>query len=293
MGLVNAETVRASYELGISHENFGGPLPDGNPHPEHATDATRQTEEVEAGMLRDQLKIEPEIIEAARRVEARYHAEQQQLALIDPNAAAEFFRAIAPSRQRLKADVDEPRVMKYIRYVEAHVRKWRLYTPYMSNLRKAFEIGVGPGYLFRIMIDLYGTDMRGCDLAPAKNRVFRDLREELGLSDRVMTHKVVAGQDIPIPEGSEAVLAFWTVFTETFSLDDHKWFVAQCREKLVGPKKLVFLFNGRGYDECPEVFEWYRTFGEFPHLSEGADAGVPPGIKLNPRDRAAFCVAEL
>jgi hypothetical protein len=246
-----------------------------------------------AGMLRDQLKIEVEIIEAVKRVEAGYHREQQQLALTDANAAAEFFRAIVPSGQRLHADIDEPRVMKYIRLVEAHVRKWRLYTPYMSGLRKAFEIGVGPGYLFRMMIDLYGTDMRGCDLDPAKNRVFRDLREELGLSARVMTHKVVAGKDIPIPDGSDAVLGFWTVFTEKFSLKDHKWFVAHCREKLVGPKKLVLLFNTRGYDECPEIFKWYQTFAEFPLLAEGAAVGVGPRQKVNPRDRAAFCVAEL
>ncbi len=245
-------------------------------------------------MLRERLKIEAEIIEAAKRVEARYHREEQQLALTDANAAAEFFRAIAPSGKRLHANVDEPRVMKYIRFVEGHVLKWRLFTPYMSGLRKAFEIGVGPGYLFRIMIDLYGTDMRGCDLAPTKNRVFRDLREELGISARVMTHKVVAGRDIPIPEGSEAVLAFWTVFTETFSLDDHKWFVAQCREKLVGPKKLVLLFNTGGYDECPEIFEWYQTFGEFPLLTEGADLSAGPREKkMSQRDKAAFCVAEL
>jgi hypothetical protein len=244
-------------------------------------------------MLRDQLKIETEIIEAVKRVEAAYHREQQQLALTDAKAAAEFFRAIVPSSQRLHADIDEPRVMKYVRSVEAHVRKWRLYTPYMSGLRKAFEIGVGPGYLFRIMIDLYGTDMRGCDLPPAKNRVFRDLREELGLSARVMTHKVVAGNDIPIPDGSEAVLGFWTVFTEAFSLNDHKWFVAHCREKLVGPKRLVLLFNTRGYDECPEIFKWYQTFAEFPLLTEGAGVGVGPREKMNPRDRSAFCVAEL
>jgi hypothetical protein len=250
-------------------------------------------------MLREQLKIETKIIEAVKRLEAAYHKEQQQLALTDANAAAEFFRAIVPSSKRLNASSEEPRVMKYIRFVEGHVRKWRLYTPYMSGLRKAFEIGVGPGYLFRIMIDLYGTDMRGCDLDPAKNRVFRDLREELGLSARVITHKVVAGQDIPIPDGSEAVLGFWTVFTETFSLDDHKWFVAHCREKLVGPKRLVLLFNTRRYDECPEVFEWYKTFGEFPLLTEGSgvtedpDLGVGPREKMSPRDRAAFCVAEL
>jgi hypothetical protein len=244
-------------------------------------------------MLREHLRIETEIIEAVKRVEAGYHKEQQQLALTDANAAADFFRAIVPSGRRLHATVDEPRVMKYIRSVEAHVRKWRFYTPYMSGLQKAFEIGVGPGYLFRIMMDLYGTDMRGCDLDPAQNRVFRDLREELGLSDRVMTHKVVAGRDIPIPEGTEAVLGFWTVFTEKFSLDDHKWFVAHCREKLVGPKRLVLLFNTRGYDECPEVAEWYRTLGEFPFLAEGAPVDAGPGAKMSPRDRAAFCVAEL
>lgn len=293
MGLVNAETVDASYELGISHNKFGVARPDGSQYPEYVTDTMSQTVEVEGGKLRDQLTIETEIIEAAKRVEAAYYKEQQQLALTDPNAAAEFFRAIAPSRQRLKAHIDEPRVMKYIRSVGAHVRKWRIYTPYMSGLRKAFEIGVGPGYLFRIMIDLYGTDMRGCDLSPTKNRVFRDLREELGLSNRVMTHKVVARQDIPIPEGSEAVLGFWTVFNEKFSLDDHKWFVAQCREKLVGPKKLVLLFNGPGYDDRPEIFEWYQTFAEFPLLTEGAGVRVTPREEINPRDRAAFCVAEL
>jgi hypothetical protein len=245
-------------------------------------------------MLRDQLKIEAEIIEAVKRVEAGYHEEQQRLALTDPSAAADFFRTIVPSAQRLHANVDEPRVMKYIRSVEAHVRKWRLFVPYLSGLRKAFEIGVGPGYLFRIMMDLYGTDMGGCDLDPAKNRVFRDLREELGLSARVMTHKVVAGRDIPIPDGAEAVLGFWTVFTETFSLNDHKWFVAQCREKLVGPKRLALLFNTRGYDECPEIFDWYRTFGEFPLLTDGAGVNAAAlGVKMNPRDRAAFCIAEL
>src|SRR4051794_24094267 len=122
-------------------------------------------------MLRDQLKIEAEIIEAAKRVEAGDQKEKKQLALHDAHGAGEFFRAIVPSVRRLDSNVDEPRVMKYIRSVEGHVRKWRLFTPYMSGLRKAFEIGVGPGYLFRIMIDLYGTDMRGCDLDPAKNRV--------------------------------------------------------------------------------------------------------------------------
>src|SRR5689334_4709223 len=111
-------------------------------------------------MLRERLKIEAEIIAAAKRVEAGYHREEQQLALTDANAAAQFFRVIAPSDKRLHANVDKPRVMKYIRSVEGHVLKWRLFTPYMSGLRKAFEIGVGPGYLFRLMMDLYGTDMR-------------------------------------------------------------------------------------------------------------------------------------
>jgi hypothetical protein len=244
-------------------------------------------------MLRNQITVETEIIEAVKRLEVRYHWDQSRLALTGSNAAAELFRDSVPSVRGVTANVNEPRVMKYIRSVEAHVRKWRNFTPYLSGLRKAFEIGVGPGYLFHIMIEVYGTDMRGCDLDLAKDRVFRDLREELGISDRVMTHKVVARQDIPIPEGSEAVLGFWTVFTETFSLDDHKWFVAQCREKLVGPKKLVLLFNTRGYDERPEIFRWYQTLGAFPLLAEEAGVGVDPSRPVNPRDKRAFCVAEL
>jgi hypothetical protein len=244
-------------------------------------------------MLRNQLTVETEIIEAVKRVEARYDRDQSRLALTGANATGELFRGSARSVGGVDANVIEPRVMKYIRSVEGHVRKWRSFTPYLSGLRKAFEIGVGPGYLFHIMIEVYGTDMRGCDLEPSKNRVFRDLREELGLSDRVMTHKVVARQDIPIPEGSEAVLGFWTVFTETFSLDDHKWFVAQCREKLVGPKKLALLFNTRGYDERPEIFKWYQTLGAFPLLAQEASGGVESPKPVNPRDQRAFCVAEL
>lgn len=249
----------------------------------------------EAGMLRDQVRVEAEIIEAVNRLEGRYPKEQPQRAVAGVNTAAERFRDSVPF-PGVDANGDEPRVMKYIRSAGAHVRKWRTYTPYMSGLRKAFEIGVGPGYLFRMMMELYGTDMRGCDLDPTTNRVFRDLREELGISARVMTHKVVARRDIPIPEGSEAVIGFWTVFTETFSLDDHKWFVAQCREKLVGPKKLVLLFNARGYDECPEVFKWYQTFAEFPLLNEDEDDGgvdTLPRKLVNPRDKRAFCVAGL
>lgn len=244
-------------------------------------------------MLRKQITVETEIIEAVKRLEERYHGDQSRLGLTGSNAAAELFRDSVPSVRGVAANVNEPRVMKYVRSVEGHVRKWRTFTPYLSGLRKAFEIGVGPGYLFHIMIEVYGTDMRGCDIDPAKNRVFHDLREELGLSDRVMTHKVVARQDIPIPEGSEAVLGFWTVFTETFSLDDHKWFVAQCREKLVGPKKLVLLFNTRGYDERPEIFRWYQTIGAFPLLAEEAGVVGEPPKAVNPRDKRAFCVAEL
>lgn len=241
----------------------------------------------ELGMLGEHKRVEAEIIEAVKRLEARYHGDQSPLALTGTGAAAQRFRV--PSV--------EPRGMKYVRSVGGHVRKWRVFTPYLGGLQKAFEIGVGPGYLFRLMIELYGTDMRGCDLDPAKNPVFRDLRKELGLSERVMTHKVIANNDIPIPEGSEAVMGFWTVFTETFSLDDHKWFVAQCREKLVGPKKLVMLFNTRGYDERPEIFDWYKTFAAFPLLNEEAeveaDIGDGQRKQVKPRDRRAFCVAEL
>jgi hypothetical protein len=238
-------------------------------------------------MLGDQVRVEDEIIEVVKRLEARYDEEQSPLAL-----AGNSGRGGAPSVRGLDANVDEPRVMKYIRSVGGHVRKWRTFTPYLSGLQRAFEIGVGPGYLFRMMMDLYGTDMLGCDLAPGTNRVFRDLREELGISSRVMTHKVVARQDIPIPRGSEAVIGFWTVFTETFSLSDHKWFVAQCREKLIGPKKLVLLFNTRGYDECPEIFKWYRTFANFPLLSDDPDVAAL-AKKVNARDKGAFCIAEL
>lgn len=247
----------------------------------------------EQGMLRNQSRVEAEIIEAVKRLEERYYGVQSQLALTGTNAAVDFYRSGVSSIQGMAANVDEPRVMKYIRAVEGHVRKWRVFTPYLGGLRRAFEIGVGPGYLFRIMMDLYGTDMRGCDIDPTTNRVFRDLREELGLSARVMTHRVVARQDIPIPDGSEAVIGFWTVFTETFSLKDHKRFVAQCREKLVGPKKLVMLFNTRGYDECPEIFKWYQTFAAFPLLAEEAGGGVGRHKDVNPRDKSAFCIAEL
>src|ERR1700753_3570311 len=120
---------------------------------------------------RDILDIQAEIIAAARRVCARFDAEYERLSKEDAEGASKHYWSLVPSQLNLKETAkalegraNEPQAMKYLRRAGGHVKKWNRFLPYLAGFKKVFEIGVGPGYLFKTMIEYYGTDMRGCDL---------------------------------------------------------------------------------------------------------------------------------
>ena len=232
-------------------------------------------------------EIEAKLVKAAVRVRNRLDQEYESLKLTSPDDAGLFYHNLVPSNRIYAGEIDEPVAMKYLRHATGHVHKWVPILPFLSGLRKVYEIGVGPGYLFRMMMDYYSTDMVGCDIDPRKNLIFDKLRNELGIADRVQLHRVISGHDIPIPEGTEGLCAFWTVFNFGWSVADHAWFIEHCREKLVGEKRLVLLFNARGYDDQPEIQEFYRNRARFPFL----ESDIAP--RFHPRDKNAFCVLNL
>ncbi len=225
--------------------------------------------------------------EAARRVLAGYDTKLARLKAESPCQGAYYYASLVPSWIGREPNA-EPNALKYLRDGEAHINKWpKHFLRYMTSVKKGYELGVGPGFLLRYLIDVEGADMRGCDLDPAKNLIFRDLRDELGLAHRVDVHAVKSGQPIPVPEGCDSVFGFWTVFTETWSLSDHAWFLDHCREHLIGEKRVFMLFNSRGYDDHPEIQDYYiRRGAEFPYLAN-------PAANMHPRDRNAFCILRL
>jgi hypothetical protein len=227
------------------------------------------------------------LLSSANAVLERFDAEHRRLLQECPERAATFYASLVPSSLEEPDSYCEPRAMKYLRDASGHINKWTEgLLLHMSGIRRGYEIGVGPGYLFRMLMDVYRTDMLGCDLDPAKNLIFRDLREELGISNRVDEHEVKSGRPIPIPSGCDAVLGFWTVFTESWNRKDHAWFLDFCRERLVGDKRVFMLFNAGSYDEHPEIFDYYCKRGaEFPWLR--SIARVPE------RDKRAFCIVRL
>jgi hypothetical protein len=255
--------------------------------------ATADKRDRQAAKARRRLANGPAMASAARSLAAAetvlraFDAEYQRLREVDPERAASFYASLVPSSANLLPAHAEPNALKYLRQAEGHVYKWATYFhPHMASVRKGYELGVGPGYLFRLLMDVYGMEMRGCDLNPDRNLIFRELRKELKIADLVDVHEVGSGGDIPIPEDCDAVMGFWTVFTERWSVHDHIWFLDHCRERLVGEKQVFLLFNSDGYDNCPEVQAFYRRRAEFP-LRDNAMCD------LHERDKNAFCIVRL
>jgi hypothetical protein len=238
-------------------------------------------------MQQQLIDIEAELVKAAVRVCKRFDQQYEELKQNSPSEAELFYLNLVPSNTIFAGGRKEPVAMKYVRRARAHVHKWVAFLPYLSGLEKVYEIGVGPGYLFRMMMDYYSTDISGCDLDPEKNLIFAKVREELGIADRIQNHKVIAKQDIPIPDGTDGLFAFWTVFNFNWSVDDHAWFIEHCREKLAGEKRVVLLFNDRGYDDRPEIQDFYRKRARFPFL----ESDIAP--EFHPRDKNAFCILNL
>jgi hypothetical protein len=233
-------------------------------------------------------EIENELIATVNALGAHYDAEYSALRATDPERAEQYFFDLWPAQRHLAGRVSEPRALKYVRGARAHITKWApTYFQFFGGLKSAYEIGVGPGYLLRLMIDHLGLQMSGCDVSRDATPLFDDIRRAIGVSHLVEDHKVTPRQEIPITPGAEALLAFQTVFNFGFTLDDHRWFLEQCRQKLSGPKKVFILFNAQGFDDEPEVQAFYRARAQFPF-----DDPNLPG-RIQGRDRNAFCILGL
>jgi len=235
-------------------------------------------------------------IKAAGRVLQRLEKEYREYKITQPERAAEYFLSLVPAQlARWKSGsivetsdcIEEPNAMKYLRHPRGHVHKFARFLPFMADATRIFEIGVGPGFMFRLLMDVYDADMHGCDLDPNKNVIFRELRRELKIDDRVQEHRVAPQQEIPIPPETEALVSFWTVFNFKWGISDHRWFLDFCSERLSGEKKVVLLFNSKGFDDKPEVKRLYHQLGTFPLR----DPGKPVTSDYTVED--AFCILHL
>ncbi len=218
-------------------------------------------------------EAETALIAAANRVRGSLEAELESLRRSDPHSAKRFLASWNPNWAK-----------KYLHNAEAKVRKWRRFFPHLAGVRQAYEIGVGPGYLFRLLMDVYGVQLSGCDVEPGHTLVFEALRQELGIAHLVETHRVRPRREIPITEGSEAMLAFLTSFCETYSVADYRWLLDHCRERLSGDKQVLILFNARCF-EVDGVQQFFQRNAEFPLLGEHQAASKPHA--------AAFCRVRL
>lgn len=224
--------------------------------------------------------VKKRLITAAEKTAAEMYAEFDRLKAEDPAAIMDPERSFL-WRDNLGPDGgphDHGR-LKYVLDPKKHIRRHYRYLPYLTDLKgaKAFEIGVGVGYLFALMEGMLEARMSGCDVHVEERRVFREMREHLGIHDRVIEHEVAAGRDIPLPEGTEGVVSIWTGFNNEWGLDEHKWFIDHLRGKLVGERIVAIRFNSAGYDGAPGVRDYFHGIGHYPL----------------PADDARFCVMRL
>jgi hypothetical protein len=221
------------------------------------------------------------LIQAGERVGERLQAEFELLrAMYDPEALSPrlgFARtALTPGAPLLAEDGSRwpAAPVKYAIEARRSVEMWREFLPFLGGIEAAFEIGVGPGYLFRLMMDLYGTQMTGCDVEINELAVYDAIRSELGIRHLVQEHFVAKRVSTPVTPGAEAVLAFALVFDKGFdasgarwlwSVEDHEWFLHDLASQTRGRRRLICRFNKRWLkNDNRDVVLFYRRVGIQP-----------------------------
>jgi hypothetical protein len=156
--------------------------------------------------------------------------------------------------------------IKYVRYPKFHISKNYKFIEKMNFLKekKVYELGVGPGYLFYLLERMLGCDMYGCDIRVETHEVYRRARTVLHVQDKVKESRVAYQRDIGLEPGTEAIIAFWTVFNKKWGVREHQWFLDECAEKMVGDKYVVFRFNNIGYTDNEEVYSFYQKNSILP-----------------------------
>jgi hypothetical protein len=221
------------------------------------------------------------LIDAGERVGERLTTEFEMLrAMYDPAALSPrlgFARSgVAPGAAMLSEDGSRwpSAPAKYAVEARSSVEKWREFLPLLGGINAAFEIGVGPGYLFRLMMDLHGTRMTGCDVEISQRGVYDAIRSELGIRHLVHEHFVAKRVSTPITPGAEAVLAFAMVFDYGFhedgsrwiwTVEDHEWFLHDLARQTTGHRRLICRFNKRWLkSDNRDVVLLYRRIGIQP-----------------------------
>ncbi len=185
----------------------------------------------------------------------------------------DFGIGVANSRGKLGKDgsAHPSAPSKYVRWPKKHVSKNIKYVLEMQMLAgaKVYELGVGPGYLFTLLEKALGCQMYGCDINLDAMEVYRRTRKVLNITSRVVEHRVTSGKDLGILPGTEAVIAFWTVFNRQWSVADHKWFIEECARNLVGQRLLFLRFNNEGFTDNAGVMEFYDQCSSQPLPEDG------------------------
>jgi len=152
--------------------------------------------------------------------------------------------------------------IKYAVHGRRHLKLKLRYLPLFSDLKSAYDIGVGSGQMFMLLRDALGIRTRGLDAENVKGAyLYREFRRELGIDDAVDLFEIRLGSAIPIPQGVDAVLALWPTFDRGWGPSDHDWFVNLCRSR--GAKRLVWRFNMGAV--VPETLSFYEQAGaEYP-----------------------------
>ena len=178
-------------------------------------------------------------------------------------------------RRRLETEypqilLDDLYASKYVRDPKEQLRRNYRYLPLMKKYRnrRIFEIGVGPGYFFKLIQSLISSQISGIDRDIHGKVVFRELRKELSIFDQVFEHRVEPRQSIPIPKETEVVVAFRTTFNRPWNVEDHKWFLKDCFAQMSGDRTVILGFNRQGYLDNPEVKKFYESVGEQPFADE-------------------------
>jgi hypothetical protein len=148
--------------------------------------------------------------------------------------------------------------IKYALEAELHMSQKLRYLEFFQDVTSAFDIGVGAGQLLLLLRDAFGIPVTGIDAPDAKGAfLYRAFREALVIEDQVQMFEVVAGVDVPIPDGVDAVLCFYPIFDRGWGVEEHDWFVQMCRRHYA--KKIYWRFLTQHLN--PDIFKFYQGLG--------------------------------
>jgi len=144
--------------------------------------------------------------------------------------------------------------IKYAVNARKHMTLKLRYLPYLTDLRSAFDIGVGTGQMFQLLRDALGVSVTGIDAPDAEGAfLYEAFRKELGIENDVAMFNVRARVDVPIPRGA-AVLCLWPIFDRGWTVDEHAWFMEMCKSH--GAERVVWRFNTLNASDA--ILNFYR-----------------------------------